>query len=245
MGSAADLIFYPALRLARITGGPGRTPSPDQIADAMGSFNAWLDALNIKRGMVYSKTKNTYTLTPPKASYSIGRGPGADFVGDRPVKIDDANAVISTGSSKVYIPIKVLRSDEWAQLKLREFPMTFPTMMYPDFAYPNCNLWMWGIPTGSPDMEVWAWLQAAQIADPSQEISVPPGYLDCFIYNLAVRMGDQFGTTQSMSPNVFATAKQTLGAVKGMNLASPEIASADIGIATGPKADFNYMTGMP
>jgi hypothetical protein len=118
-------------------------------------------------------------------------------------------------------------------------------MMYPDYSSPNCSLYFWGTPTASPGLELWTWQQMHQFAFFDDPIIVPPGYLDACVYNLAVRMGDTFGTTQAMSPNVFADARRTLALVKGLNMPSTEIASADIGTSSRPKADFNYLSGGP
>jgi|AmaraimetP72IA01_FD_contig_51_2371831_length_3363_multi_15_in_0_out_0_2 hypothetical protein len=239
-----DLI-YPALRLARITGGPGRMPSPDQVDDAFQSLNRMLDSWNLKEGMIYRVDNSQYTMSPPKAVYSIGRGAGADFVADRPVRIQAAEIVLSTGGSTVYLPMVILTAAQWADTRLRSFSTTFPTQMYPDYAYPNCNLYMWGTPTQVNNIELWTWQQAKQFLTSSDTIVVPPGYLEAMVNNLAVRMGEQFGTTQLMSPTVFATAKKSLADVKGLNQPSPVIGSADVGVATSKRGDFNFFTGGP
>ena len=184
-------------------------------------------------------------MTPPKAVYSIGRGPGADFVADRPPTILAANIVLSTGGATVYIPMRILTPAEWADTRLRAFPTTFPTRLYPDYAYPNCNLFMWGTPTANNTLELWTWQQAQQFITSTDTIAMPPGYLEAMVNNLAVRMAEQFGTTQLMSPTVFSSAKKSLADIKGVNQPSPAIASADIGVAKGPKGDFNFYTGGP
>ena len=240
-----DSIIYPALRLARITNGPARTPSPDQVQDAFQSLNRLLDAWNLKQGLVFRYDNSQYPMTPPKSVYTIGRGPGADFVADRPVRIEAANIVLATGGSTVFVPMAILTPAQWADTRLRVFPTTFPTRMYPDYSYPNATLYMWGTPTANNTLELWTWQQTKQFLTSTDTISMPPGYLEAMVYNLAVRMGDQFGTTAAMSPNVFTTARKALADIKGVNQPSPKIASADIGIARGPAGDFNFFTGMP
>ena len=238
-------IIYPALRLARITGGPARVHSPDQAQDAFQSLNRMLDAWNLKEGMIYRVDNSQYTMSPPKAVYSIGRGAGADFVADRPVRIEAAEIVLSTGGSTVYLPMVILTAAQWADTRLRSFPTTFPTKLYPDYAYPNCNLYMWGTPTQVNSIELWTWQQAKQFLTSSDTIAVPPGYLEAMVHNLAVRMGEQFGTTQLMAPTVFATAKKALADIKGVNQPSPVIGSADVGVAKTERGDWNFFTGGP
>jgi hypothetical protein len=241
--TVAQDIVYPALRLARITGGPGRGPSSDQQNDAFRSLNRMIDTWNLKSGLIYRESNDQYSMNPPKKVYSIGRGPGADFVADRPPTISHANIVLTGGGSTIYLPMRILTDAEWANTRLREFPTTFPTKMYPDYAYPNCNLWMWGTPTVNNFIELWTWQQAQQFVALTDTIAVPPGYLEAAVNNLAVRMGEEFGTTQLMSPTVFAAAKKALADIKGVNQPSPAIASADIGIRSRRAGDFNYFTG--
>lgn len=195
--------------------------------------------------MIFRLDNSQYPMTPPKAVYSIGRGAGADFVADRPPHIEAANIVLATGGATVYIPMRILTPAQWADTRLRSFPTTFPTQMYPDYAYPNCNLFMWGTPTANNTLELWTWQQAKQFLTTTDTISMPPGYLEAMVNGLAVRMGEQFGTTQQMSPTIFASARKALADIKGVNQPSPRIASADVGIARGPRGDFNFYTGMP
>ena len=236
-------ILYPALRLARITGGPGRTASPDQINDGFQALNRLIDGWTTLRGLIYSMQRNVYTLSPPKQVYTIGRGGGADFHADRPTRIDHANAVISTGGASVNLPINILTADEWSQMRVREVLTTFPTAMYPDYSHPNCNLYMWPIPTSSPGLELWTWQQTRQFSFSDDPILAPPGYLNAMVLNLAVTLADQFGT--QISPNIYGDARKALAMVKGLNTPSPEVASADVGTTGRKKGDFNYQTGMP
>lgn len=238
-------IIYPALRLAKVIGGPARVPSPDQVTDAFQSLNRMNDAWNLKEGLIYRYDNSQYVMNPPKAVYSIGRGAGADFVADRPVRIEAAEIVLSTGGSTVYLPMVILNAAQWADTRLRSFPTTFPTKLYPDYGYPNCSLFMWGTPTQVNSIELWTWQQAKQFVAPTDTVLVPPGYLEALVNNLAVRMGAQFGTTQLMAPTVFTDARKSLADIKGVNQPSPVIGSADVGVAKTERGDFNFFTGGP
>lgn len=204
-----------------------------------------IDAWNLKGGLIFRQGNTQYPMVPPKAVYSIGRGPGADFVDDRPTSIQAANIVLATGGSTVYVPVHIMTPPEWARTRLRAFPTTFPTQMYPDYSYPNCNLYMWGTPTANNTLELWAWQQAKQFLTSTDTVAMPPGYLEAMVNNLAVRMSEQFGTAQLMSPTVFSDARRSLADIKGVNQPSPAIASADIGVRRGSRGDFNFYTGLP
>jgi hypothetical protein len=67
-----------------------------------------------------------------------------------------------------------------------------------------------------------------------------------FVYNLAVRLADQFGTVAP--PNVMTEARRTLSRVKALNSPSTPMGSNDYGTEGdryrgAGRGDFNYMSG--
>jgi len=243
-----DCILYRALRLARVTGGPGRTPNPEQYVDALISLNGLLDSLNINRSAIYTVQPARYTLSPPKKFYTIGIDPLgltiADFNAPRPIYIQDARLILTSSPSPVFLPLKVIRQDSaWASIVVREMPSTIPLYIYPDNDSPIEKLYFWPYPTQTNDVELWTWEPLTQFASLDDPVIAPTGYMDMLVYQLAVRLGDQFGTAAAMSANVISDARKMLGRVKALNEPNVPMGSADYGTRGTPTADFNYMTG--
>ena len=234
-------ILYPALRLAQVVTGAQRGATEEQMDDAFQSLNRMLDAWNNQRLTIYTTRIDRYTLTPSRTSYTIGPEPTADFNAARPHRITAANIVTNTGGSEVHLPLRVLTDMQWSAKVLREVPTTIPTELYNDGAYPVSRLYLWGYPTAGNDLELFTWSLLTPFAAQDDTVQLPPEYLDGIVYNLAVRLSDQFNTT--LRPNVERTARQLLGQIKAGNAPAPQIASADFGMRGRTGGRFNYLTG--
>jgi len=246
-----DAILYRALRLAQITRGPGRIANPEQLNDALIALNGLLDSVNIQHEGIFSINNNRYTLAPPKLSYSIGIDPLgvqiADFPVPRPVRIDQARLVLTNSPSPVYLPLVLATADQWASITVRQVPTTVPQVMFCDYNYPLAKLFFWGYPTAACDVELWTWQPFTVFATITDNVVLPPGYKDMFVYNLAVRLADQFGTVAP--PNVLTEARRTLARVKALNSPATPMGSNDYGTEGdryrgAGRGDFNYMSGM-
>jgi hypothetical protein len=86
--SVSDLL-YAALRIARVTNGPRRGPSPEQLSDSFVAFRGLISALNIEPLAIFSTAIEQYPLLSAKQIFTIG--PGADFDAARPNRIVRAN----------------------------------------------------------------------------------------------------------------------------------------------------------
>ena len=245
-------ILYRALRLSGVTMGPGRTASPDQLSDALLSLNGLVDYLNAQEDAVYSKNYARYTLFPSKTHYTIGIDPtGAltpDFAVARPARIEEARLVLTSSPSPIYLPLRIVNDTEWSSIVVRQIPVTIPQVMFCDYDWPLANLWFWGYPTQSNDLELWSWNTLTPYATVTDPVTIPPGYTDMLVYQLAARLQDQFVSQLQVpfNPNLWTQANRMLGRVKAVNTPAIEIGSADWGARTGTSAGggyFNYLTG--
>jgi len=241
---AQEAILYRALRLARVTGGPGRTPNPETFVDALISLNGLIDSLNIQPGAIYTTQQARYTLSPSQPSYTIGIDPTglvtADFNAPAPIRIDEAKLVLNGVN---WLPLRIVDAAEWSTLVVREMASSVPTTLYCDYQHPISTLYLWGYPTVANDLELWTWAPLTQFTSLNQKVNASEGYMDMLTYQLAVRLGDQFGTFALMSPNVISDARKMLGRVKAMNQPNGPMGSVDAGTRGAPGGDFNYLTG--
>jgi hypothetical protein len=233
--------------LAQVTRGPGRTANPEQLNDALIALNGMLASLNIQHDAIFSVDDNRYTLTPPKLSYTIGIDPlgvqHADFAVPRPVRIDQARLVLTNSPTPVYLPLMLATADQWASITVRQVPTTVPQVMFCDYDYPLANLFFWGYPTARCDLELWTWHPFSAFSTITDSVVMSPGYVDMCVYNLAVRLADQFGTV--CPPNVLTEARRTLGRIKALNSPSTPMGSNDLGTrGERDRGDFNYMSGL-
>jgi hypothetical protein len=240
--SVATELLYPALRLAGILGAPGRTASTSELADAFDALNRMLGSWSVQDELIYSIQVDRYNLSPSKTSYTIGPT-GADFIAPRPIRITQATLVL-LGPSELHLPLTLLTDAQWAYKRLREIPTSVPTELYDDYDFPNSRLYLWGYPTVANDLELFTWQTLSSFPSQAAAVSLPPGYANAIVYNLAVQLNDQFGTP--IRPNVLTTARRTSAWLKGNNATSPAIPSADFGTrGSQHSGQFNWVTGMP
>ena len=76
-----------ALRLLGILA-EGETPSAATSQDALSALNQMIDSWNTERLMIYNTIDQVFLWTPGLLTQTLG--PTGDFVGDRPVMLDDS-----------------------------------------------------------------------------------------------------------------------------------------------------------
>ena len=233
-----DAVLAPALRFAGVTGAPRRTPSPDQFAEALDTLNRMLEAWSTERLLVYVLRADRYPMSPPQSFYTLGPT-GADWTAPRPVRIESAATILQSGGAEVRVPLRRMWDTEWQLLRVQLITSTIPSKFYVERSVPNMRIHLWGIPTQSNPIEIFTWQPFDTFADPSVEISLPPGYAEAVVLNLAVAIADQYGL--DMRPSLVSRAIQAKGRLKAFNARGPHISTADYAQAGG--GDFNYVSG--
>ena len=246
-------ILYRALRIAGVTMGPGRTASPDQLADALLALNGLIDYLNANEGAIFTIQPLLFTLSPSKISYTIGIDPAgiqvADFAATRPTRIEQAKLVLTSSPTWVYLPLHLATDAEWAAITVRQVPVTIPKVMYCDYNWPIANLFFFGYPTQANKLELWVWQNLPTFATVTSPYTAPPAYTAALTYLLASRLQDMFVSQLQVpyNPNLELEGRRLLGRIKSVNQQNPRVGSADWGqqgARTGG-GGFNYLTGMP
>lgn len=232
-----DLIRASMRKLGVISA--GEQPSAQEAADGLEALNALLESWNTERLFVFSIVPRQYNLVAGKQTYTIG--PGGEFDGPRPVKIDQAYVIFTpNGDQPPTIPIEILTLDQWASKEVKNTPSTFPTQMYNDSDNPLSNLSFWPIPTLVVPVVLWCWGQISAFPDINADISLPPGYYRALVYNLAVELAPEFG--RSVTPEIAAIATEAKGDVKITN--SPDLMmTCDDALVNNGRAGWSYITG--
>src|SRR5262245_12583714 len=86
-----DLLLY-TLKLIRPIPGV-EVPTNDQQMDALNRLNDMLDAWAANSMAIFQIVRTEWPLVSGQQVYSIGQGPGADFVAFRPIWIQKAGIV--------------------------------------------------------------------------------------------------------------------------------------------------------
>lgn len=192
MTSAGDLING-ALRLIGMLA-EGETPSAETSADALSAMNQMIDSWNTERLSVYNTQDQTFNW--PADSITRTLGPTGDFVGNRPVLLDDAT-YYRDPSTNVSFGIKFINQQQYDGIAVKTVTSTYPQVIWVNMTYPNITMTIYPKPTRLLEWHFISIQELTQPATLATDIALPPGYLRAFRYNLACEIAAEFGVEPS------------------------------------------------
>ena len=158
----------------------GETPSADETVDGLAAMNAMLDSWANEKLMVYAPSLDVITLVPSQSAYTIG--PTGGTVSPRPQSIDDATYLVYAGVS---YPIEVITLAQYNSIALKGLTTDIPQALWYRPDYPNGTITLYPVPTVAMTLNLWSWKWLAGFSSATTQITLPPGYEDAIVYNLA------------------------------------------------------------
>lgn len=206
MASAGDQINR-ALRLLGVLA-EGETPSAAVSTDALTALNQMIDSWNTERLSVYATQDQIFTW--PVGEITRTLGPTGDFVGNRPILIDDSTYYRDTGTN-VSFGIKLINQQQYNGIAVKTVTSTYPQVMWVNMEYPNISMTVYPKPTRALE---WHFISVQELDQPATlatQLTFPPGYLRAFTYNLAMEIAPEFGVEPSPQVKRIAmTSKRNL-----------------------------------
>lgn len=224
-----------ALRLIGVLA-EGEVPSAAMSIDALTTMCQMIDSWSIERLSVYVTQDQSFVWPAGNMSQTIG--PSGDFVGNRPIVVDESTYFkdISTGIS---YGISIVNQEQYNGISLPTATSVYPQYMYVNQDYPNLTLSLFPVPTRSLEFH---FISVQELKKPESLTDVlifPPGYLRAFKYNLAVELAPEYGVEPSPSTvRIAMTAKRN---IKRINNQSDKMSMPTMMIATGNR--FNIFSG--
>jgi hypothetical protein len=195
-----------ALRLLGVLA-EGETPAAVVSQDALMALNQMIESWNIERLSVFCTQDQVFTW--PSGLISRTLGPTGDFVGNRPVLLDDSTYYV--GNNGVSYGIKFINQDQYNGIAVKTVTSTFPQVIFVNETYPNVEMYVYPRPT--QDL-LWHFISVQELNQPATlatSLLFPPGYLRAFTYNLAMELAPEFGIEPSTQVKRIAmTAKRDL-----------------------------------
>jgi hypothetical protein len=188
METAGDIING-SLRLLGVLA-EGETPSADTSQDALRAMNQMIDSWNTERLSVFATQDQVFTW--PSGQLSRTLGPSGNFVGNRPVLLDDATYFLDPGTGVSY-GIKFINQQQYDGIAVKTVTSTFPQVIFVNMTFPDVEMFVYPRPTR--DLE-WHFISVEELSQPATLDTVlhfPPGYLRAFRYNLACELAPEFG----------------------------------------------------
>jgi len=186
----------------------GETPSAATSQDALTAMNQMIDSWSTERLAVFS-TQDQVFMWPPGA---INRtlGPTGDFVGNRPILLDDST-YFRDPANNISFGIKILNQQQYNGIAVKTVTSTYPQVIWINMNYPDIEMYIYPVPTKVLE---WHFVSVSELTQPATlatVLSFPPGYLRAFRYCLACEIAAEFGVEPSPQVSRIAmTSKRNL-----------------------------------
>ena len=207
MATTAGDIITGALRLIGVVA-EGESPSPESAADALSAMNQMIESWNTERLSVFATEDQVFSW--PATVISRTLGPTGDFVGNRPILVDDAT-YFKDPSTGVSYGLKLINQQQYNGIALKTVQSTYPQVMWVNMTYPDIEMYIYPVPTRVLEFHIVSVEQLSRPAILATNLTFPPGYLRAFRYNLACELAPEFGVEPSRQVSRIAmTSKRNL-----------------------------------
>jgi len=211
-------------------------PSVATSQDALAAMNQMLDSWSTERLAVYTTQDQVFTW--PANTISQTLGPSGNFVGNRPILLDDSTYFIDA-STGVSFGIKIVNQQQYNGIAVKTVTSTYPQIIWVSSSYPNIEMYVYPEPTRALEWHFVSVLELEQPATLDTVLSFPPGYMRAFKYCLACEIAAEFGVEPSPTVSRIAmSAKRTLKRINNPD----DIMSLPYSIV-GTRQRFNVFAG--
>lgn len=195
-----------ALRLLGVLA-EGETASAATAQDALVAMNQMIDSWNTERLSVFCTQDQVFNWPVGEIKQTLG--PSGDFVGNRPIQLDDGTYF--RAPSGVSYGIKIINQDQYNGIAVKTSTSTFPQVIFINNTFPNVEMYIYPRPT---QLLEWHFISVQELTQPatlSTDLFFPPGYMRAFAYNLAMEIAPEFGVEPSPQVQRIAmTSKRNL-----------------------------------
>jgi hypothetical protein len=210
MATAGDQINR-ALRLLGVLA-EGETTSPEASQDALTAMNQMIDSWNTEKLSTFSTQDQVFTW--PASTISRTLGPTGNFVGNRPVLLEDSTYFLDPLTNVSY-GIKIINQQQYDGIAVKTVTSTYPQVLWVNMTYPDIEMYVYPVPLRALE---WHFISVEELTQPAllaTELAFPPGYLRAFTFNLACEIAPEFGVEPS--PQVQRIAMSSKRNLKRIN----------------------------
>lgn len=215
----------------------GEEPSDDTYATSLNAFNDMRDSWSTERLSVFCTDDQVFTWIAGDSTKTLG--PSGDFVGTRPVQVDDSTYF---NVNNLSYQLSFINEAEYNAIALKGSTSTFPGWMFVNYTMPDITMKIYPVPTSALEMHIIAVQVLTENADLDDEIIVPNGYRRAFRYNLGVEIASEFGIeAPPMVIKIAATSKKN---IKRIN--SPgDLLSMPYALVSRRRSNYNIFSNEP
>jgi len=188
MTTAAELINGSLRLIGQLA--EEETPSAATSQDALTALNQMIDSWNTEQLAVFNTQDQVFTW--PQGQKSRTLGPSGDFVGNRPVEVNDSTYFLDPQNGVSY-GVKIINQQQYNGIAVKTVTSTYPQVLWINPAFPDIEMTIYPVPTRALE---WHIVSIDEIRGPvnlASDIFLPPGYVRAFRFNLAMEFCNEFG----------------------------------------------------
>ena len=206
MTTAAEIIDG-SLRLLGVLA-EGETPSAAVMQDSIMAINQMIQSWDTERLSVFSTQDQVFTWPANVLSRTLG--PTGDFVGNRPIEIDDAT-YFKDPSSGLSFGVKLINQQQYDGIAFKTVTSTYPQVMWINNTFPDMEITVYPVPIKALEWHIISVETLNEVTSVATDLYFPQGYLRAFRYNLACELAPEFGVEPSPQVQRIAmTSKRNL-----------------------------------
>jgi len=190
----------------------GETPTTNELADGLSALQSMLRAWSGRRLVVFSSVKDTLTLVAGTASYTWGSG--GTLTTARPHSVLGAYTL---DSDNISCELDIITEGQYRVLGNKTLTGR-PSKMFVHMLYPLSYIYLYTAPDIAYTLYIDSMKQFTETSSfsaLSDTLQFPPNYEEPIIYNLAIRLGSEFG--KAISADVAAIAASGLKELMSLN----------------------------
>jgi hypothetical protein len=247
MNKTVQQIVTDSLRLAGQLWTPGSGPSPEAQIEVVEFLNQLLDSYNTMRNQIFALTDLIFNLTSNQYIYTIG--PGGQFNGPRPQRIEFMDLIYETEPQLLRLPIRMIDAAEWAATRVPNLPEAVPFKCYYDNGYSQTNptglgtLYFWPGPMEGFEIEMWIWGALPSTLGLQDTLFLPPGYARAITDCLALEIMPLYPKrlNQMRIELVMKSGKEAKDWLESLNAQQPETPMPNELIGNRSQSPFNWL----
>jgi hypothetical protein len=174
------------------------------------ALNQMVESWNTERLAVFSTQDQVFMWPAGVGNQTRTLGPTGNFVGLRPILIDDATYFRDPGTN-VSFGVKLINQQQYNGIAVKTVTSTYPQVMFVNNTFPDVTMTIYPVPTRELE---WHFVSVEELSNPATlatDLFFPPGYLRAFAYNLAMEIAPEFGVEPSPQVQRIAmTSKRNL-----------------------------------
>ena len=232
MSTARDLVSAALRKIGAL--GAGETATAEAATDGLSELNRMLGSWSNEGLLIHAITQESpQTLTAGDSTVTMGT---SGDITSRPQEI--VKALIRDGTTDY--PVNVHMSvDEYAAISDKSVQADYPTDLYDDGGYPQRTLTLYPVPSAAKSLVLFTKRALTSISTLDTSVSLPPGYEDAIVYNLAVRYALEYG--RAVPDVVVILAAESKASIKKANIRPSYLRVDSALMAAG--GSFNIYTG--